>query len=95
MSYYVYILAIRRNGTLCTGVTNDLMRRSYKHRSGIGSRFAGRYGVKLLVHYEVFQDVRQAIRREKAIKSWLRTWKADLIEARNPTLRDLYPEIAI
>ena len=95
MSYYVYILASRRNGTLYTGVTNDLVRRGYQHREGIGSRFAHRYGVKLLVHFEVFQDVRQAIRREKVIKSWPRAWKVDLIEARNPRWRDLYPEIAI
>ncbi len=95
MSYFVYILASRRNGTLYTGVTNDLLRRCYQHRSGIGSRFARRYGVKLLVYFETIENVRQAIRREKAIKSWPRAWKVDLIEARNPTWRDLYPEIAI
>ncbi len=95
MSYFVYILASRRNVTLYTGVTNDLVRRGYQHRSGIGSRFARRYGVRLLVYFETFENVRQAIRREKAIKSWPRAWKVDLIEARNPTWRDLYPEIAI
>jgi putative endonuclease len=71
------------------------MRRSHQHRTGIGSRFASRYGVKLLVYFEIFEDVGHAIRREKAIKSWPRAWKVDLIEARNPTWRDLYPEIAI
>jgi len=95
MSYYVYILASRRNGTLYTDVTNDLIRRGYQHRSGVGSRFASRYGVKLLVYFEIFEDVRHAIRREKAIKGWPRAWKVDLIEARNPAWRDLYPEIAI
>ncbi len=95
MSYFVYILASRRNVTLYTGVTNDLVRRGYQHRSGIGSRFARRYGVRLLVYFETFENVRQAIRCEKAIKSWPRAWKVDLIEARNPTWRDLYPEIAI
>ena len=96
MAYYVYILASRRNGTLYTGgVTNHLVRRGYKHRTGTGSRFAKRYSVRLLVYFEIFQDVRQAIRREKAIKGWPRAWKVELIEARNPKWRDLYPEIAI
>ena len=95
MAYYVCILASRRNGTLYTGVTNDLVRRGYQHRTGAGSRFAKRYSVTLLVHFEIFQDVRRAIRREKAIKGWPRAWKVELIEARNPRWRDLYPEIAI
>ena len=95
VAYYVYILASSRNGTLYTGVTNDLVRRGYQHRTGTGSRFAKRYGVTLLVHFEAFQDVRQAIRREKAIKSWPRAWKVDLIEKDNPRWRDLYPEIAL
>ena len=95
MAYYVCILASRRKGTLYTGVTNDLVRRSHQPRTGTGSRFAKRYGVTLLVHFEILQDVRQAIRREKAIKGWPRAWKVELIEARNPRWRDLYPEIAI
>ena len=94
MPYAVYILASRRNGTLYVGVTNDLARRGYQHKTGTGSRFTRKYGVQLLVYCELHDDVRQAIQREKALKSWPRVWKIALIRKTNPYWRDLYPEIA-
>ncbi|MHB1457229.1 MAG: GIY-YIG nuclease family protein [Armatimonadota bacterium] len=87
--YYVYILASRRNGTLYIGVTNDLERRDCEHISGINQGFTSRYGVHLLVYYETFSDVNDAIRREKTLKTWNREWKIALIEKDNPTWRDL------
>ncbi len=91
--YYVYILASKRNGTLYVGVTGGLMRRVAVHRSGEVSGFTQRYGVKRLVHVEVFRDVHDAILREKRLKKWNRQWKIDLIERDNPEWRDLYPEL--
>ena len=95
MPYFVYILASRQNGTLYVGVTNDLVRRGYEHREGQGTGFTSRYGVKRLVYFEIFDDVGRAIQREKTIKHWSRAWKISLIKSRNPTWRDLYPEIAV
>mgnify|MGYP000956984253 FL=1 len=71
-TYWVYILASRRNGTLYTGVTNDLSRRVFEHRSGAGSKFAARYAATMLVWYESYGDVNEAIAREKQIKKWER-----------------------
>ncbi|MEO1115102.1 MAG: GIY-YIG nuclease family protein [Pseudomonadota bacterium] len=87
--YWVYMLASRKNGTLYTGVTNDLRRRLFEHESGRGSRFARRYGALRLVWYEEHPVAGQAIAREKAIKSWPRKWKIHLIEANNPEWHDL------
>ena len=89
-SYYVYILASQKNGTLYVGVTNDLVRRVYEHREGVVDGFTRRYGAKMLVHFEVFDDVRFAIGREKRLKKWPRAWKIALIEKDNPDWRDLY-----
>jgi putative endonuclease len=91
--YYVYILASRRNGTLYVGVTNDLARRAFEHREGAEAIFTKRYGVGLLVYYESYQDVRDAIAREKALKKWRRAWKIQLIEPNNPQWRDLYESL--
>ena len=91
--YFVYILASRRNGTLYTGVTNDLSRRVYEHREGSVAGFTKRYGVKMLVYYETYPDVRDAIAREKMLKKWRRAWKLQLIESLNPQWRDLYEEL--
>lgn len=90
MLYYVYILASRRNGTLYIGVTNDLPRRAHAHREGRGSIFTRKYGVTQLVYYEAFEDIRDAIAREKELKKWRRKWKLDLIESINPHWDDLY-----
>ncbi len=90
---YVYILASKRNGTLYTGVTSDLVRRVQEHREGRVEGFSKRHGVKMLVHYEVFGGITDAIVREKAIKKWRRAWKLELIEQSNPDWRDLWFEI--
>ena len=93
-SYWVYILASRLGGTLYIGVTNNLMRRVYEHRSKTVPGFTKKYGVSRLVYYEQFGDVEFAIRREKRLKKWPRTWKIRLIEEANPDWHDLYPAIA-
>lgn len=87
--FWVYIPAGHKNGTLYTGVTNDLARRLYEHQQPHGSSFTSRYGVKRLVWYEEFASPEQAIAREKAIKHCSRAWKIDLIEAMNPEWFDL------
>ena len=92
-TYYVYILASKRNGTLYIGVTNDLARRSWEHREGLASGFTKKYGVKTLVYYEVFDDIDAAFHRETRLKKYKREWKINLIEARNPNWRDLSEEL--
>jgi putative endonuclease len=94
MAFYVYLLASQRNGTLYIGVTNDLVRRVGEHKDGVVPGFTRRYNVKLLVYFEVFDDARTAIQREKHMKEWRRAWKLALIEKANPQWRDLYDEIA-
>ncbi len=91
--YWVYILASRRNGTLYVGVTNDLIRRVQEHREGLVPGFTRKYGVKLLVYFEVHHDINVAILREKRIKRWHRKWKLELIEAHNPQWRDLWLDL--
>ena len=92
-SYFVYILASRRNGTLYVGVTNDLVRRVHEHREGLVPGFTKKYGVKFLVYFEYHTDITAAIEREKRLKRWHRKWKLDLIEADNPQWRDLWIEL--
>ena len=92
--YYVYILASRIGGTLYIGVTNDLIRRVAEHRLKIAESFTKRYDVTRLVHFEVFEEIEQAIHREKRLKKWSRAWKISLIEKDNPDWNDLYPGIA-
>ncbi|MHB1218774.1 MAG: GIY-YIG nuclease family protein [Alphaproteobacteria bacterium] len=93
MAYYVYLLASKRNGTLYIGVTNDLGRRVWEHRTGAVQGFTKTHGVHRLVHFETFDDPRSAIEREKKVKRWRRDWKTALIERENPGWRDLYDEI--
>jgi len=90
--FAVYIMASGRNGTLYIGVTNDLIRRAYEHREGLIEGFTKRYGVKMLVHYELFDSVSIAIQRETSLKRWSRKWKLELIEKENPQWRDLYED---
>jgi putative endonuclease len=91
--YYVYIMASKQNGTLYTGFTSDLVKRVYQHKTKAIAGFTTRYGVTNLVYYEVTADVHQAIKREKNIQSWKRSWKLKLIESKNPNWNDLYGEI--
>ena len=89
-TFYVYILA-SRSRALYTGVTNDLPRRLYEHRSGTASAFTRRYSVHRLVHVETATNPRDAIAREKQIKRWTRSKKIALIEAANPGWEELSP----
>ena len=89
---WIYIMTNRPNGTLYTGVTSDLARRIHEHREGVYDGFTKRYGLKRLVYYERYDDVRNAIQREKNIKHWSRAWKARLIL--DPEWRDLYDDLA-
>jgi putative endonuclease len=88
-AFYVYILASQRNGTLYIGVTNDIARRIWEHREGLGSSFTRRYHVKMLVHLETYDSISLAIQRETNLKRWLRRWKLALIEQNNPNWDDL------
>jgi putative endonuclease len=87
---YVYFLTNRPNAILYVGVTSDLIKRVYQHRIGATAGFTKRYGLKRLVYFEVFDDIRSAIQREHNIKHWSRTWKVRLILANNPKWDDLY-----
>lgn len=89
-SYYVYLLASKRNGTLYISVTNDLIRRTWEHRNGLVEGFTKKYGVHILVWYEVHQNVHVAIAREKQLKGWNRAWKIRLIEKNNSGWNALY-----
>ena len=87
-TYYVYIMASRKHGTLYIGVTNDIAHRSAQHRAGEIAGFTKRYGVTRLVWYEAFDDILIAIQREKTMKKWPREWKTNLVERDNPNWDD-------
>ena len=88
--YFVYILASKRNGTLYIGLTNDLLRRIHEHKNDLIEGFTKKYRIHMLVYYEVFGNIYDAIAREKHIKKWNRQWKINLIEKSNPDWEDLY-----
>lgn len=90
---FVYILANRYRNVLYVGVTTNLTRRIKEHKNGYGSKFTSRYNVKMLMYYEEFTDLNQAILREKQLKNWKRAWKWALISTMNPELKDLYDEV--
>ena len=90
---FVYIMANRKNGTIYTGVTSDLVGRAYQHREGLAHGFTRRFGCKLLVWFEAHDDLQNARRRELQIKEWKRNWKIRLIEESNPDWNDLYPSL--
>ena len=92
--YYVYILAGRVGGTLYIGVTNDLVRRVFEHKSKLIESFTEKHDVVKLVYFEQFDDPENAIKREKRLKKWNRDCKIRLIEKHNPNWDDLYPGIA-
>jgi putative endonuclease len=93
MPYYVYMLASQTRGTLYIGMTNDVARRTWEHREGYRKGFTARHGVRRVVMVETYQDVRDAIGREKQLKRWKRAWKIALIEEGNPTWADLYDQL--
>jgi len=90
---YLYILASRRNGTLYVGVTSDLVKRIEEHRQKLVEGFTKKYEITNLVYFETFEDIRDAIIRERQIKEWKRKWKTELIQSVNPYWRDLYEDI--
>lgn len=92
-SYFVYILASKRNGTLYVGVTNDLARRVFEHKNDAVEGFTKKHSVKDLVYVETYPTAEEAIHREKCIKKWKRDWKIELIEGQNPLWDDLYPSL--
>jgi putative endonuclease len=94
MAYYVYLLASKKNGTLYLGVTNNIVRRIYEHKTKVVDGFTTRYGVDKLVWFEIYDDALTAIAREKELKKWRRDWKIRLIEENNLEWIDLYPEIS-
>ena len=87
---WVYMMADRYRGTIYTGVTAEIARRTFQHRTGKGSRFVKKYGLLRLVHAEPFERIDEVIAREKAIKKWRRQWKIELIERANPDWLDLF-----
>jgi putative endonuclease len=89
----VYLLASKRNGTLYVGVTSDLVKRVWEHKNDLVEGFTAKYGVHLLVYYEMHADMLGAITREKQIKKWDRSWKLKLVERNNPEWKDLWPEV--
>lgn len=89
----VYILASRRNGTLYIGVTANLVRRVWQHRTAASDGFTKVYEVHRLVYYELHGRMEDAIRREKQLKKWRREWKIELIERRNPAWKDLWESL--
>jgi putative endonuclease len=94
MAFFVYMLASKRNGTLYLGMTDDLVKRVWQHRSGILPGFTKQYGVKTLVWYETHETRDTAFARERQMKKWNRGWKLKTIEEKNPQWRDLWNEIA-
>ena len=91
--YYIYLMTNKRDTVLYTGVTNDLKRRVYEHKEKLAEGFAKRYNVTKLVYYEVFEDVENAILREKQIKGGSRQKKNELVNSMNKEWRDLYEEL--
>jgi putative endonuclease len=92
-NFYVYMLCSKRNGTLYTGVTSDLVKRVYEHKNSLLDGFTKKYGVHRLVWYEAHDSAESAITKEKQIKKWKRAWKLKLIEQTNPEWIDLYGSI--
>ncbi len=89
----VYILSNKRHGTLYIGVTSNLIQRIWQHREGLAEGFAQRYGLKMLVWFELCDEMNAAIAREKQLKEWRCDWKIRLIEEANPDWQDLWPQI--
>lgn len=92
-TYYVYILANKRNGTLYVGITSDLLKRVWQHKNKVFKGFTNKYRIDKLVYYQGFKDVSDAIAYEKKLKKWPRKWKVDLIEKENPDWEDLYDKM--
>ena len=95
MKYYVYMLASKPNGTLYVGITSNIIKRIYEHKEKYVEGFTKKYNISRLVYFEEYNDVKEAISREKCIKRWKRSWKIKLINENNPKWEDLYGEIIL
>ena len=95
MGGWLYMMADRYRGAIYTGVTADLARRTFQHRSGEGSRFVHKYKLLRLVYAEPYERIEDAIARENSIKKWRREWKIRLIEEANPDWLDLYDDLVV
>lgn len=93
MAGWVYIMTNANFGTLYTGVTADIAQRVSRHKAGTGSKFCKKWGLTRLVYAEPFDDIVDAIAREKQIKKWHRSWRLRLIREANPEWEDLYERI--
>jgi putative endonuclease len=93
--FSVYVLTNRPKGVPYVGVTNDLSRRIWEHKTKVVPGFTSKYGVTVLVYYEEFGSILEARDRERALKHWRRAWKFELIETVNPTWRDLHDELIL
>jgi len=93
--FFVYILTNRPKGVLYVGVTNNLSRRIWEHRTKVVPGFTSKYGVTQLVYFEEYESILEARARERTLKYWRRAWKFELIEDVNPTWRDLYDELIL
>ena len=94
MSFFVYMLASQRNGTLYICMTDSLPRRVWQHRTGALSGFTSKYNVTMLVWYELHESRETAFSRERQLKKWNRSWKLNLIEESNPAWRDLWDDLS-
>ena len=95
MAFFVYILASKRNGTIYVGMTDDLIKRVWQHRTGVVEGFTKTYGLKSIVWYEAHDTREAALVRERQMKKWNRAWKLRLIEETNPIWRDLWNDITL
>ena len=92
-TYFVYIIASKKNGTIYIGVTNNLSKRIWEHKNKIAAGFTSKYDVNKLVYFEDFSEIHLAIKREKRLKEFPRYCKINLIEKNNPQWNDLYEKI--
>lgn len=91
--FYVYILTKKRNSTFYVGMTSNLPKRIWEHKNEVAEGFTKEHNIKMLVYYEVFDNAEHAIKREKRLKKWNRSWKMKVIEEMNPEWKDLYNDI--
>jgi len=91
--YFVYIVTNKKRGVLYTGVTGNMIKRIYEHKTNVFEGFSSKYNCKKLVYFETFDDVNEAIKREKQIKAWKREWKIKQIEIENKHWKDLYEDL--
>lgn len=90
---YVYIMTNKVNTVLYIGVTANLAKRIYQHKNKLADGFTEKYNINKLIYFEIFEDIEEAIKREKQLKNWHREWKMNLIKEKNPNFEDLYPTL--